>query len=69
MALSESQSARSSVALDDDSVNSGHGVPAAEHPCLLQLGRLAIKAAHELARYAVVPPGSMVRFEDAEGGW
>ena len=36
-------------------VNSAHGVPTAEHPRLLQLGRLAIEAAAELARPRPVP--------------
>ena len=39
-------------ALDRDrwvSITSAHGVPAAEHACLLLLGTLAIEAAHELA--------------------
>ena len=62
-------------ALDRDrwvSITSAHGVPAAEHACLLLLGTLAIEAAHELATPPPIP-NAIVHIEprerSPEGPW
>ena len=62
-------------ALDRDrwvSITSAHGVPAAEHACLLLLGTLAIEAAHEFATPPPIP-NAIVHIEprerSPEGPW
>ena len=62
-------------ALDPDvwaSLHRAHGVPAAEHACLLRLGALAVEAAHALATPLPVP-NAVVLLEplerSPEGPW